>query len=84
MRTTIQIDDELLRQAKVVAAEGARTLSDVVADGLRVLLAVRARGEDRPRVRLPLPDKPLGILPGVDIDNSAALLELMEADDGPV
>jgi hypothetical protein len=38
MRTTIDLHDDLLRRAKVLAAESDRTLSEVVADALRVLL----------------------------------------------
>lgn len=39
MRTTLVIDDELLRRAKRRAAETDATLSDVVNDALRTTLA---------------------------------------------
>ena len=35
MRTTLIIDDELLRQAKLRAAQWSRTVSDVINDALR-------------------------------------------------
>ena len=77
MRTTLTIDDELLREAKERAARSGRTTSDVVADALRESFHRRATAERIP-VRLPTsPGKPR---PGVDIDNTAALLDLMEED----
>ena len=42
MRTTVNLDDELLRRAKERAARQGRTLSEVVSDALRVLLAEQA------------------------------------------
>lgn len=38
MKTTLQIDDHLIRRAKIRAAETNRRLRDVVEDGLRLLL----------------------------------------------
>ena len=42
MRTTVNLDDELLRRAKERAARQGRTLSEVVSDALRVSLAEQA------------------------------------------
>ena len=77
MRTTVRIDDRLLAEAKAQAARSGRTLAAVVEDALRVALARRDRpGADRPPE---LPTSPGGRLqPGVDLDDSAALLDLME------
>ncbi len=38
MRTTVELPDELFRQAKASAALQGRALKDLVADGLRLLL----------------------------------------------
>ena len=43
MRTTLIIDDELLRQAKLRAAEWNQTVSDVVNNALRECLGRSAR-----------------------------------------
>ena len=77
MRTTIRIDDRLLAEAKAQAARSGRTLAAVVEDALRAELARRQRrGLDRPPK---LPTSRGGRLqPGVDLDDSAALLDLME------
>ncbi|HEX6674316.1 MAG TPA: type II toxin-antitoxin system VapB family antitoxin [Actinomycetes bacterium] len=79
MRTTINIDDALLAEAKQVAARTGRSLAAVVEDALRESLHRR----NRPGVRtVELPSfGEGGFQPGVDLDDSAALLELMEQDD---
>jgi hypothetical protein len=83
MRTTVRIDDELLRAAKKAAVESGRTLTAVIEDALRQTLTNGNRPPKRTRFKLPSLD--LGdTMPGVDLDNSAALLDLMEGDHGPV
>ena len=76
-RTTVRLDDNLLRQTRALAAETGRTLTAVIDDALREALArQRARGE-RPRVALPM-FVGQGLQPGVDLDDSAGLLDIME------
>lgn len=77
MRTTIKIDDRLLAAAKARAAASGRTLNAVVEDALREALSRRTH--DAGARRLDLPTFPGSrLLPGVDLDDSAALLERME------
>ncbi len=54
MRTTLNLDDTLYRRAKIKAAETGRTVSDLVAEGLNLLLAGNPRQTKAPR-RVPLP-----------------------------
>jgi hypothetical protein len=77
MRTTIRLDDSLLREAKKAAAESGRTLTDLIEEALRVTLSPRRGGGSRKRMRLPT-FRGRGPLPGVDLDDSAALLDRME------
>jgi hypothetical protein len=79
MRTTINLDDDLLTEAKQVAARTGRTLAAVVEDALRESLHRRHRTARR-AVELPTFGEG-GVQPGVDLDDSAALLDLMERDD---
>jgi hypothetical protein len=79
MRTTINIDDALLAEAKQVAARTGRSLTDVVEDALRESLH-RRHGTARRAVELPVFGEE-GLQPGVDLDDSAALLDLMDQDD---
>ena len=81
MRTTVRLNDELLREAKRVAAESGGTLTSLIEEALLERLARRSRGPKREWIALPT--EPGGPLPGIDIDNSAALLDLLEARDGP-
>ncbi len=78
MRTTVRLDDALLREAKQHAARSGRTLTSLIEDSLRQFLATAQR---RPHSRRPYrmaTFKGTGVAPGVDLSNSAALLELME------
>lgn len=81
MRTTIRLPDDLLTEAKRVAAETNRSLTRLIEDALRSALA-RRQAPPRERVRLPTVDG-MGLRPGVDLDNSAALLDIMEGLDDP-
>lgn len=82
MRTTIRLDDELLTAAKRRAIETGRTLTAVIEDALRQALA---RRPDQKPTPTPLPTARGGgfLQAGVDLDDGAALLELMESDDAP-
>jgi hypothetical protein len=84
MRTTIRLDDHLLREAKRAAAEGGTTLTALIEDALREALARRDAAGRRERVELPTFGSGSRLQPGVDLDDSAALLDLMEQDDPPV
>ena len=83
MRTTIRLDDQLLRDAKKLAVESGRTLTAVIEDALRATLARRKTAKKEQDWEFPTLNLG-GVMPGVDLDNSAALLDLMEADDDPV
>ncbi len=76
MRTTIRLEDALLRRAKAHAAAVGRSLNDFIADAVRAALAPRAALA----VAAELPTyRGRGVQPGVDLDDSAGLLDLMEA-----
>ncbi len=77
MRTTVRLDDDLLAQIKQFAAEQSMTLTAVLELALREMLARRERLRDERRTPLPT-FRGNGLQPGVDLDDSAALLELME------
>lgn len=78
MRTTIKIDDALLAEAKLRAAQSGRTLNAVVEDALREAFTRRAQ-EPASRPELPV-IRGSRLMPGVDLDDSAELLALMEQE----
>ncbi|HWP61874.1 MAG TPA: YlcI/YnfO family protein [Candidatus Binatia bacterium] len=77
MRTTIRIDDALLAELKTQAARSGKTLTAVIEDALRAELARRAEHQATPPPELPV-SRGGRLQPGVDLDDSAALLDLME------
>jgi Bacterial antitoxin of type II TA system, VapB len=79
MRTTIRLDDALLEQARREAARRHETLTSLIEQGLRLALAQsRSPHERRRRVALPVCRTGGGVLPGVDLNDSASLLDVME------
>ena len=80
MRTTIRLDDGLLRRAKAMAAASGISLNRVIEDAVRTALAARLPAD---RVREPeLPTyRGRGLRPGTDLDDMSALRDLMDASD---
>jgi hypothetical protein len=79
MRTTIDLPDELLRQARARAAEEGTTLTALLAEGLRLRLG---RGGPRKRPgRLPVSRLGGGLHPWIDPASNASLLDAAD-DDG--
>lgn len=77
MRTTIRINDQLLAEIKQLAAQTGQTLTSIIEESLRQMLARRQQITERPPVQL-LTVSGNGLQPGVDLDDSATLLDLME------
>ena len=74
MRTTVRIDDGLLKQAKQLAARKGCTLTSIIEEGLVIIVnSERVAAEPRKRVTLPVSTQGGGVLPGVDLTNSASL-----------
>jgi hypothetical protein len=76
MRTTIRINDDLMKRAKKHAADEGRTLTSLVEDGLTLILS-KPKTSRRKRVRLPVSKAAGGTLPGVDLNSSSSLEEVM-------
>lgn len=76
MRTTIRLDEALLKEAKTVAAETGKTLTSVIEEALHESLRRRKQPPSLRPVRLPLHKGKLR--PGVDLNDSAALHDLMD------
>ena len=79
MRITIHIDDNLYADLKDIAARNGKTLTVVINDALRDSLS-RRRNAERLPVSLPVFNG-TGVMPGVDLNDSASLLDLMEEGD---
>lgn len=79
MRTTVNIDDALLANAREVAARTRRSLGDVIDDALRVLFAARAPESGSLAVTLPTYGGS-GLQSGVDLDDKDALSALLDEE----
>jgi len=80
VRTTIRIDEHLLREAKKLAATTGRTLTAVIEDALREVLARQSVQQTLPPYRIQT-FRGDGTMPGVDLNNTASLWDLMDAPD---
>ena len=81
MRTTVRLGDALLQEAKREAAKTGMTLTALIEESLRERLArSRTNPDVRPPVRLTTTGRG-GVHPGIDLDDSASLLDLMDASD---
>jgi hypothetical protein len=77
MRTTISINDHLLRAAKQRALERNVTLGSVIEDALHLILDPAREGEKSP-ASLPLSKRRGGTRPGIDVADGARLRDQME------
>lgn len=74
-RTTVRLPEELVRRAKRKAADEGRSLTALIEEGLRRVLAETTRAKTE-RVLPPVSTATGGLMPGIDLNNSAALQEM--------
>ena len=78
-RTTVRLPEELLHRARKTAAAEGRTLTALIEDGLRLVVAEKKAKPRRP-VRLPVSSATGGFYPWVDISNNAMIQELEDIE----
>jgi len=76
MRTTVRLPPGLMAQVKKLARETGRSMTQVIEDALRV--AVARGGKAPARTVTIVTVNGDGLRPGVDLSDSAALLDLMD------
>ena len=81
MRTTVRLPDPLLAQAKKEAQRRGKTVTALIEQGLRLVLAQPEKSEPKKRFVLPVSSATGGLRPGVDLNNSVALWDLMDEDE---
>lgn len=77
MRTTVNIQDEALSLGKEVSRARGLPLGDVLSEALFVAYGERAVSTNIADCDLPCSGEG-GLLPGVDLDSTSALFDLME------
>ena len=76
MRTTIDIDDSVLRQAKKLAAEENKTLTRIIEEALRERISPKTRTGKKFKLRLLT--KTGRVIPGTSLADRDLLYERME------
>jgi len=79
LRTTIRLEEGLLQDAKRLAMETGRTLTSVISDALREVLARRPVARADRGFRLPTSGRG-GTWPGIDLDRTGELLEIEDRE----
>jgi hypothetical protein len=83
MRTTVNIDERLLAEAKLIAARQHRTIGSVLEDALRVLIDKESAPATRQDFVLhTFTPARVGVLPGVDLEDKELMADLLESDAG--
>jgi hypothetical protein len=75
MKTTLNLNDQLLADAKALAAQQRTSLTRLVEEGLQLRLRANAESATRGRVRLPVFKGRGGLVKGVNPLSNTALLE---------
>lgn len=79
-RTTVRLPEDLVRRAKRKAAAEGRTLTSLIEDGLRLVIGESQKPQKRSRAPIPVSTATGGLMPGIDISNSAALQEMEDLE----
>lgn len=74
-RTTVRLPHDLLNQAKRKALAEGVSLTALIERGLRLVVDER-KTPSRDRISLPVSKRGGGVLPGIDLNNGAALQEM--------
>jgi hypothetical protein len=78
MRTTVRLDDALLERARREASRRGLTLTALIEQGLRLAMRQPLETPVKDRVALPECRAGGGLEPGVNLDDSASLLDRMD------
>ena len=78
-RTTVRLPDDLVRRAKRKAAADGTTLTALIEEGLRRVLKESSPTRAK-RTMPPVSTARGGLMPGIDLNDSAALREMDDLD----
>jgi hypothetical protein len=76
VRTTLTLDDDVASKVKAEARKSGRAFKEVVNGLLRV--ALNTKRVPTANQKFKVDARPMGLLPGIDLDNVGQLLEQLE------
>lgn len=80
MKTTLNLNDQLLADAKALAAQQRTSLTRLIEEGLQLRLRAKANSGKRTRIRLPVFKGRGGLVKGVNPLSNKALLDALGDD----
>jgi len=80
MKTTLDLNDQLLANAKALAAQQRTSLTRLIEEGLQLRLRAKSADAGRKRTRLPVFKGRGGLVAGVEPRSNKALLEALGDD----
>lgn len=80
MKTTLDLNDQLLADAKALAAQQRTSLTRLIEEGLQLRLRAQTANAQRGRVRLPVFKGQGGLVQGVNPLSNKALLQALDDD----
>ena len=79
-RTTVRLPIELLKRAKRKAAAEGRTLTALIEEGLRHVVADKPRPSEKKRRPVPVSKATGGLMPGVDLTQMSKIYEMEDLE----
>lgn len=80
MKTTLNLNDQLLADAKALAAQQRTSLTRLIEEGLQLRLRAKTNPSPHGRVRLPVFKGSGGLVKGVNPLSNKSLLEALDDD----
>jgi hypothetical protein len=80
VKTTLDLNDQLLADAKVLAAQQRTTLTRLIEEGLQLRLRAKSGSVKPDRVRLPVFKGSGGLVAGINPLSNKALLQALDDD----
>jgi hypothetical protein len=80
VKTTLDLNDQLLANAKALAAQQRTSLTRIIEEGLQLRLRAKVPGADSPAKKLPVFRGRGGLVEGVDPTSNKALLAALGDD----
>jgi len=81
MKTTLDLNDTLLAEAKALAAHRRTTLTRLIEEALQLRLRAQEAPRKRVRPRLAVFHAKGGLRPGIDPRSNASLMQAADEDD---